>query len=254
MKRIKWFESMNSYVNASDKIEKNQVSFTFDTKQPWFTENYISARYVINSNYDSGGGVEESINTMDLIGTNVVGGREHYSRLIGSSNSNKPNINNKLQTYNEGGIDVSYSFNYDCGCLNYVDDGLIIKERLNSLKLNVANDTYYYIDVFAYNENIGYDEYNEYNDCNCSDFQGVFYDVINNNESYNGYFEIDENGQIYATQNGIDYMNQGISFGYKLVIIVYYDTIDSYGNFQMIINDETILNVSYVEMNNYELL
>ena len=250
MKRIKWFESIDSYINASDKIEKNQVSFTFDTKQSWFTENYISARYVINSNYDSGGGEGESINTMDLIGTNVVGGREHYSRLIGSSNSNKHNINNKLQTYNEGGIDVSYSFNDDCECLNYVDDAFIIKERLNSLKFNVATDSYYYISVFAYNENISLEEYNN---CNCTEFEFVIEDTINNGESYEGLFEIDENGQIYATQNGIDYMNQGISNGYKLVVLVYYDTIESYGNFQMIINDETILNVSHVEVNNYEL-
>ena len=250
MKRIKWFESIDSYINASDKIEKNQVSFTFDTKQSWFTENYISARYVINSNYDSGGGEAESINTMDLIGTNVVGGREHYSRLIGSSNSNKHNINNKLQTYNEGGIDVSYSFNDDCECLNYVDDAFIIKERLNSLKFNVATDSYYYISVFAYNENISPEEYNN---CNCTEFEFVIEDTINNGESYKGLFEIDENGQIYATQNGIDYMNQGISNGYKLVVLVYYDTIESYGNFQMIINDETILNVSCVEVNNYEL-
>ena len=250
MKRIKWFESIDSYINASDKIEKNQVSFTFDTKQSWFTENYISARYVINYNYDSGGGEEESINTMDLIGTNVVGGREHYSRLIGSTNSNKPNINNKLQTYNEGGIDVSYSFNDDCDCLNYVDDAFIIKERLNSLKFNVATDSYYYISVFAYNENISHEEYNN---CNCTEFEFVIKDTINNGESYEGLFEIDENGQIYATQNGIDYMNQGISNGYKLVVLVYYDTIESYGNFQMIINDETILNVSCVELNNYEL-
>ena len=250
MKRIKWFESIDSYINASDKIEKNQVSFTFDTKQSWFTENYISARYVINSNYDSGGGEAESINTMDLIGTNVVGGREHYSRLIGSSNSNKHNINNKLQTYNEGGIDVSYSFNDDCECLNYVDDAFIIKERLNSLKFNVATDSYYYISVFAYNENISPEEYNN---CNCTEFEFVIEDTINNGESYKGLFEIDENGQIYATQNGIDYMNQGISNGYKLVVLVYYDTIESYGNFQMIINDETILNVSCVELNNYEL-
>ena len=251
MKRIKWFESIDSYINASDKIEKNQVSFTFDTKQSWFTENYISARYVINSNYDSGGGEEESINTMDLIGTNVVGGREHYSRLIGSSNSNKHNINNKLQTYNEGGIDVSYSFNDDCECLNYVDDAFIIKERLNSLKFNVATDSYYYIDVYAYNENISHEEYNN---CNCTEFEFVIKDTINNGESYEGLFEIDENGQIYATQNGIDYINQGISEGFKLIVLVYYgNTIDSFGNFQMIINDETILNVSHVEVNNYEL-
>ena len=263
MKRLKWYQNIDSYNEAKNNIQKNTVCYTRESKESWFKENYITAHYVIENEYNSGA-VPGSVDSLGM--TNVLGGMQHYSRKIVNTNPRITSsqeqgtfsfaqdnnnvmmysLNDNIQVYENDTITngkYSYDTANDCWCFTNCDDSLKLNKLISSLKFNTTNGTL--IEVWYETGGENYDLYCDI--CNNKYFYSQFFDFDNTT-----YFTLNEDNEFVATNDFINYINEGISYGYKIFFSMFnnnYETI----SYSMIVDDTYTINAETIHMSYYEL-
>ena len=279
MENLKIFNLEDDYLEIKESLEYPTLSLTDDNGKVWVKEyeNYIRAHYIIGNVYDSGVG-PDSVDSLGM--TNVVGGMQHYSRKIVSTNfvtsSNvRQSSNNgimmlsldeetpQIMTLSDNGsnyenitIDTNISLNDYCGCIVHCDETAILNKQIQSLKIktnsDVSNGSIIPL-LFYYRDEPQYDNLDGGNNCsNCNNnwaYDEITQDVF---DDINTYFTFEDNNTLVATQEYIDYINQYIE-EYNNIFAVCdksnFETID----FQLIIDDVYTLNVHNVTISKYEL-